>query len=223
MDIKAWVLRPVHQIRFCKVNRGEISHSPYDLTRLKLYINLAYPFMKTILIWISAAALLIGGVFLTSGVAAADWRMLGLRAGISDNRNEEDFRQYEGYAAWNLPFSWELGAGWTLAAYLEANAGVLTGGGTTAFVASIGPGLYFTGLRKRISIYLGVNPTIISRHRFGDDDLGGPFQFTSHIGIDFNIARHFAVGYRLQHMSNFVFYDSNPGLNLHMIEAVYRF
>ena len=29
--------------------------------------------------------------------------------------------------------------------------------------------------------------------------------------------------YRLQHMSNGVLYDSNPGLNMHMIEMGYRF
>jgi lipid A 3-O-deacylase len=81
----------------------------------------------------------------------------------------------------------------------------------------------FHGVRDKISIYLGVNPTIVSKHKFGDDNLGGPLQFTSHIGIDLNIARHFAVGYRLQHMSTFVFYDANPGLNLHMIEGTYRF
>jgi hypothetical protein len=176
-----------------------------------------------ILFWTPIVALLIGWAVFSSDVLAFDRQMLGLRAGISDNRNDEDFEQYEGFAAWNLPWSWGLNSDWTLTTYLEANAGILNGGGESAFEGSIGPGLYFTGLRDNISIYLGVNPTIISRHEFGDDDLGGPFQFTSHIGIDFNIGRHVAVGYRLQHMSNFVFYESNPGLNLHMIEGVYRF
>lgn len=179
--------------------------------------------MKTTFIRMTAAVMLIGWILFASAVAASDWRVLGLRAGISDNRNDENFKQYEATAARDLPWSWHLWKDWTLTSYLEANSGVLTGGGTTAFVGSVGPGFVFSGLKDRISIYLGVNPTIISRHRFGRDDLGGPFQFTSHIGMDFNIARHFAVGYRLQHMSNFVFYDSNPGLNLHMVEAVFRF
>ena len=176
-----------------------------------------------IIIWAPIVTVLIGWSVFSSDVPAFDWQMLGLRGGVSDNRNNEDFKQVEGFAACNLPWSWGLGADWTLTTYLEANAGILNGGGESAFEGSIGPGLYFTGLRDNISIYLGVNPTIISRHEFGDDDLGGPFQFTSHIGIDFNIGRHVAVGYRLQHMSNFVFYESNPGLNLHMIEGVYRF
>jgi hypothetical protein len=179
--------------------------------------------MARILIWTPIVTVLIGWSVFSSDVPAFDRQMLGLRHGISDNRNDEDFKQYEGFAAWNLPWSWDLGSDWTLTTFLEANAGILNGGGASAFVGSIGPGLYFTGLRDVISVYLGVNPTIISKHEFGDEDLGGPFQFTSHIGIEFNIARHFAAGYRLQHMSNFVFYDSNPGLNLHMIEGAYRF
>ena len=166
---------------------------------------------------------LIGWSVFSSEVPAFDWQMLGLRGGVSDHRNEEDFKQVEGFAAFNLPWSWDLRADWNLTTYLETNAGILSGGGESAFVGSIGPGIYFTGLRDRISLYLGVNPSIISEHEFGDVDLGGPFQFTSHIGVDFNIARHFGIGYRLQHMSNFVFYDSNPGLNLHMIEGAYRF
>jgi hypothetical protein len=179
--------------------------------------------MQRTLFWAPVVTVLIGWAIFSSDLPAADWQMFGLRGGISDKRNHEDFKQVEGFATWNLPWSWDLGSGCTLATYLEANAGILNGGGESALVASIGPGLYFTGLRDRISIYLGVNPSVISQHKFGDDDLGGPFQFTSHIGMDFNFRRHVAIGYRLQHMSNFVFYDENPGVNLHLIEAAYRF
>jgi hypothetical protein len=38
---------------------------------------------------------------------------------------------------------------------------------------------------------------------------------TSHVGLFF-FANHYSVGYRLQHMSNDVLYEQNPGLNLHM-------
>jgi hypothetical protein len=179
--------------------------------------------MLRILFWTPILTILFGGGVFSSDILAVDWRVLGLRAGISDNRNEEDFKQFEAFAAWNLRWSWDLASGWNLNPYLEANAGILKGGGESALVGSVGPGFYFTGLRDKISIYLGVNPTLISRHEFGDDDFGGPFQFTSHIGIDFKIFRHFKVGYRLQHMSNLVFYHPNPGLNLHMIEGAFRF
>ena len=152
-----------------------------------------------------------------------DWKSIGLRAGMSDHRNDEDFKQYEGFATWSLPWFRQWDSGWTMGTYLEANAGVLRGGGESAFVGSIGPGIYFIGFKGKIDISMGINPTIISQHKFGDEDLGGPIEFTSHIGLNLNFARHFTIGYRLQHMSNGVLYEKNPGLNMHMIEVGYRF
>jgi len=151
------------------------------------------------------------------------WRSIGLRAGVNDNRNDEDFKQYESFATWSLPWTWHPSLNWTIGTYLEANAGMLRGGGESAFVGSIGPGLYFTGFKERIDISMGINPSIISKHKFGDENLGGTVQFTSHIGVNLNFTRHFTIGYRLQHMSNGILYDKNPGLNLHMIEMGYRF
>jgi len=137
------------------------------------------------------------------------WRSIGLRGGVNDHRNDEDFEQYEGFSTWKLPWSRQWDSGWTIGTYLEANAGVLRGGGETAFVGSIGPGIYFSGFKETIDISMGINPTIISRH--------------SHIGLNLNFARHFTIGYRLQHMSNGVLYDKNPGLNMYMLEVGYRF
>ena len=151
------------------------------------------------------------------------WQSIGLRGGVNDSRNNEDFQQYEGFAFWLLPWSHQWDVGWTLGTYLEANAGVLTGGGTSAFVGALGPGIYLSGLEGILEISLGINPTIISKHKFGDEKLGGPIQFTSHVGLNFIFADHVHIGYRLQHMSNGILYEHNPGLNTHMIELGYRF
>jgi len=151
------------------------------------------------------------------------WRSIGLRGGVNDSRNDEDFEQYEGFSIWSLPWSHQWDFGWTLGTYFEVNAGILNGGGTSAFVGSIGPGIYITGMEGIVEILLGINPTVISKHKFGDENLGGPFQFTSHVGLNFIFADHFHIGYRLQHMSNAIIYEHNPGLNTHMIELGYRF
>ena len=151
------------------------------------------------------------------------WRSIGLRGGVNDNRNDENFEQYEGFTTWNLPWSWQWDSGWALGTYLEANAGVLTADGESAFVGSVGPGLYISGLKEMVEISMGINPTVISKHKFGDENLGGPIQFTSHIGLNFIFNHHYSIGYRLQHMSNGVLYEHNPGLNMHMIEMGYRF
>ena len=179
--------------------------------------------MQLKLYWMILVLLLISIVTQPAAGNEIGWRSIGLRGGVNDHRNDEDFEQYEGFSTWKLPWSRQWDSGWTLGTYLEANAGVLRGGGETAFVGSIGPGIYFSGFKETIDISMGINPTIISRHEFGDEDLGGPIEFTSHIGLNLNFARHFTIGYRLQHMSNGVLYDKNPGLNMHMLEVGYRF
>jgi lipid A 3-O-deacylase len=173
--------------------------------------------------WIILLFVLIG--FLSPPFCASQvtWRSAGLRGGVNDHRNDENFEQYEGFATWNLPWFRKLDQGWTIGTYLEANAGVLSGGGESAFVGSFGPGLYISGLKEMVEISMGINPTVISKHKFGDENLGGPIQFTSHIGLNFIFNRHYSIGYRLQHMSNAVLYEHNPGLNMHMIEVDYRF
>ena len=150
------------------------------------------------------------------------WRSIGLRAGLNDDRNDENFEQYEGFTTWALPWYWQLGTGWALGTFLEANAGLLTADGETAFIGSAGPGIFIL-YKEMVGISMGINPTVISKHHFGDENLGGPINFTSHIGLNIIFHRHFSLGYRLQHMSNGVLYDHNPGLNMHMIEMEYRF
>ncbi len=173
--------------------------------------------------WMILVLLLISSATQSAAVNDVGWRSVGLRAGIDDNRNDEDFKQYEGSASWLLPWHRQWDSGWRFGTYLEASAGVLRGGGESGFVGSIGPGLYLTGFNNKLDISMGINPTIISKHKFGDENLGGPVEFTSHIGLNLNFARHFTIGYRLQHMSNCVIYEHNPGLNMHMIEVGYRF
>ena len=77
---------------------------------------------------------------------AMAWKSIGLRAGMNDNRNNENFKQYEGFATWSLPWVWHPSLNWKIRTYLEANAVVLGGGGESAFVGSIGPGIYYDHL-----------------------------------------------------------------------------
>ncbi len=155
--------------------------------------------------------------------AGIDWRSIGLRGGVNDSGNDEDFKQYEGFAIWPLPWSRQWNSGWTVGTYIEANVGVLRGDDTSAFIGAIGPGFYITGIDGIVEISMGINPTIISKHKFGDENLGGPVQFTSHIGLNIILSNQIHIGYRFQHMSNARIYEDNPGLDTHMIELGYRF
>ena len=58
--------------------------------------------IRTIFWTLIATVLIVWGGF-SSDALALDAQMFGFRGGISDNRNDEDFEQYEGFATWNLP------------------------------------------------------------------------------------------------------------------------
>lgn len=70
---------------------------------------------------------------------------------------------------------------------------------------------------------LGVQPTLISRHKDAGRDLGGPFQFTSHLGLAWAPPGALVLGVRVQHTSNARLYSSNPGVDTLSLEAGYAF
>ncbi len=164
-------------------------------------------------------------VVIPEPIRAADtnWYSIGVGAGVDDGGNTENLSQYQIFGNYLLPWSWESATEWRLGTYLQVNVGALSGGGDIALVASAGPGLYLMMPDRLVSIWVGLSPTYISEHEFGVEDLGGAFQFTTHVRLDLNIKKHLSVGYRFQHMSNADIYTANPGVNLHMLELVFRF
>jgi hypothetical protein len=147
----------------------------------------------------------------------------GGRLGFDDGRNDEDFNQLEVFVSHLLPLSLGGDTPLSFAVSLEGSAGVISGGSTEGFVGAVGPGLAVGFWDDRLLLKAGVSPTIISKDNYGEEDLGGPVQFTSHIGLAAKVYSGLSVGYRLQHMSNAGLYDKNPGLNLHMLEVSWRF
>ena len=150
------------------------------------------------------------------------WQVGG-RLGFDDGRNDEDFNQAEVFAVHLWPLSVWGEMPLTVAISLEGSAGVISGGSTEGFVGTLGPGLALVLWEDRLLLKAGISPTIISQDEYGDEDLGGPIQFTSHIGLAARVYKGLSMGYRFQHMSNAGLYDKNPGVNLHMIELSWRF
>lgn len=152
-----------------------------------------------------------------------DWIAVGLRAGLSTTDGSEDFKQYELFATYGLPWSWELTPGWFLSTRINLSAGALRGGGDTGFIGSAGPSITLSMVQDRIFLDGGISAALLSEHKFGQENFGGPIQFISHVGISFKLSDNLGVGYRFQHMSNASIYDRNPGLELHMFELSYFF
>jgi hypothetical protein len=160
-----------------------------------------------------------------TGSSAQDFRLesAGGRFGFSANRRTGTFKEAEAFANFNLPWSWDVASNWHLQTRLDLSAGWLTGRGDDGVIASLGPSVVVRRDRIPLSLEAGLSPTILSRDKFDGLDFSMPLQFTSHIGVNWDLGTHATLGYRYQHMSNAGLGAHNPGLNLHVFAVGYRF
>jgi hypothetical protein len=146
----------------------------------------------------------------------------GLRTGFSATHFSEMFYQTEAIAGWNLPWSAINATGWHLDSHVESSAGWLTTGSQHGFVGTFGVGLTLGVRQSPVALRGGTGLTLLSRHRFHHEDFGMPVQFTSHIGLTWDLGHRAQLGYRFQHMSNAGLAFPNPGLDLHAFTFSYR-
>jgi hypothetical protein len=142
---------------------------------------------------------------------------------VSVRESGPNFNSAQVYANWNLPWGWDLGKEWRLQSRLDVSAGWLGDGYDNAAIGSAGPSLVVGRQRLPLSVELGSSPTLLSRHEFSTKDLGAYGEFTSHIGLNWDLGRRWRLGYRLEHISNAGQSRHNPGLNLHVFGVSYRF
>jgi hypothetical protein len=149
----------------------------------------------------------------------------GLRAGSSFSDDEESFNQYDLFASYGLPWSWQWGRAIQVDTNLTTSVGVIDGGGQSGWVGSLGFEFVFSGASGNhpLELRAGSALTLISDHEYGDEDLGGPMQFTHHISLYYWFLKNLSVLACVQHMSNAGIYDENPGVNMIMLAMVYRF
>jgi len=176
--------------------------------------------------WTGASGWVIVGFMLWTCPGWADGFRLesaGARGGFSASQSAQDFHQAEVFGNWNLPWAWDLGKEWHLQSRLDLSAGWLGDGEKNAALGTAGPSLVLSRERLPVSLEGGVSPTFLSRHQFESDNFGMDVQFTSHVGLNWDFAPHWRLGYRFQHMSNAGLGSPNPGLNMHLFALSYRF
>ena len=176
--------------------------------------------------WVGVTACgLICLVLQTDPGRAEEFRLesMGLRAGISANGGRNEFHQAEAFANWNLPWGWDLGKEWHLQSRLDVSAGWLGDSSQNAVVVTLGPTLVLGRARWPVSLEGGFSPTYLSSYTFEYKSFGTHAQFTSHVGLNWDFAAHWRLGYRFQHMSNADMARDNPGLNMHMLALSYVF
>jgi hypothetical protein len=139
----------------------------------------------------------------------------GLRTGFSATHFSEMFYQTEALAGWNLPWSADTSTDWHLDSYVESTAGWLTTGSQHGFVGTFGVGLSLRFRHSPVTLRGGTGLTLLSRHKFHIEDFGMPVQFTSFVGLSWDLGSRAQLGYRFQHMSNAGLAFPNPGLDLH--------
>jgi hypothetical protein len=149
----------------------------------------------------------------------------GLRAGQSFNGGDEDFNQYDVGINYGLPWSWLWGQVVLVDTNLTTSVGVLDGGGDTGVAGSVGFEFVFSraGRDCPFELRAGSALTLISDHEYGDEDLGGPVQFTHHISLHYWFLENLSAMARIQHMSNAWIYSENPGLDMVTLGLIYRF
>ncbi len=154
--------------------------------------------------------------------AESGWQEISARGGTG-KRHGESFNQWEIAAAYRLPWDWKLNSDWQINTRLNTSLGALHGDRKTAAVFTLGPGLLLMNPDSSFSFEAGFSPTLLSRNRFKKVDFGSALQFTSFIGLNYSIDRHFTVNARFQHMSNAGTDNENPGLNQGMLGLAYQF
>ena len=155
--------------------------------------------------------------------AEFDHLSIGARSGFSARARPYSFYQTEVVANWELPLKLHSDSLWLLTPRLETTAGWLYHHHQTAFIGTLGPTATLKYRDFPVTFDAGVRAVVLSQDRFEETDFGIPFQFISHVGLEWEVTNHWSLGYRFQHMSNSGLGSSNPGLNTHMFGIGYRF
>ena len=135
----------------------------------------------------------------------------------------EDFKAYDVSANFGLPWKSYSTSGWGMGTRLMASTGILRGAGKNALVVSLIPELTLGSEDARFTLDLGAGGSLFSRHRFGTQDYGGPFQFALTLGVGIPLYKKLGLGYRFLHYSDAGVNGSDTtGADFHMIEFSYR-
>lgn len=162
------------------------------------------------------------------GTCLADsmsWHALGFRYGTNDGIDKKtDLRRYELFGIVNLPWSWQIASSIDLDTRFIASGGLLEGEGDQGFIGTLNPGICFTDKNKRFSLEFSGGIAIIPDYRLGEEDFGGPLQFTFEGGIGIRLLDHLGLGYRIQHFSDAsLFGSNNRGVDWQLFEVSYIF
>jgi hypothetical protein len=147
-------------------------------------------------------------------------RIVGFRVGFPGAESDREFMQYEYFADYSLPFRIGLLAGAVLDPGIDIAYAALKGENKSGVIFSGGPTGNIELLHNRAALTFGSRMALLTQSRFAKENLGGKFQFISHLGINLRLSSRLLAGYHFQHMSNASLARPNPGLNLHTVSLM---
>ena len=157
-----------------------------------------------------------------ANAASCDWEF-GFKGGLSFANSDESFNKYDIYANYRLPWAWYWGESMQIGTNLTAAASMLDAGNDIGMACSLGFEFVFQAEKFPLELRAGEALTLLSEVRMGEEDFGGPVQFTTHIGLDYYFLEKLRAVVEVQHTSNGGLYSENPGINTIMFGLLYQF
>ena len=175
----------------------------------------------------SLLVVMIPSLSLSAELALESFQLRGGLSGGSPLGEEQQQQFYQGDVALTarLPWEWDVGYGWVFRTRVLGSAGVLRAAQDTAGVFTFLPlDIAFGRKDGLVTIDMGGGGGLFTRHTFGTQDFGGPFQFVWTFGITSRFAGPFGAGYHFQHYSDATIYGAGSrGTDLHLFEVIYWF
>lgn len=170
-------------------------------------------------------------LFLASAGAVAGDELLSLSAEarigeqtILGQKSPESFREYDLRVLLRTPWEAQSPSGPALGVRVLASAGVFEGPGKTAAAVSLVPLLALGTRDGRFGIDGGAGLAMLSEHRYGRQDFGGPVQAALTVGLAVPVYRRIGAVYRFMHYSDAGAWGPDTvGADLHMAGLSYRF
>ncbi len=147
---------------------------------------------------------------------------VGIRVGF-DTDTTVSLTSYEIYETSDPQWSWDLGEKASTGIGYEAAVGALAGEGEVSAYIHFGVTLELAHEELPVTLVIATGPSLYSEDTFGNYDMGGNIQFTSSIGLNWQMCDDWAIEYRFQHTSNMGLKSQNPGLEMHAIGLSHSF
>ncbi len=104
------------------------------------------------------------------------------------------------------------------------SAGALRSSGETNAIVAAVPVVAIGRQDEKFAFIMGGGGVLLSDYKFGDQNYGGPFQFTACVGFRSRIAGPVTLGYWAQHYSDAVMYGHDTkGADMHLFELSYSY